>query len=345
MKFFLAALAATWLSIAPLPARALDVAAVDWRAWRAGSAGRRPPQTAGHIGLGDVPDACQSDRFRGSPDRPAAGRSGPLPHAHLRPSGYCSRPRSTGGRQRSSRRRQVGQGSAGPHRLWSPSSERSIYRPTRSIFLRIHCCARRCGIPNRAERPRSSIGCAPSAANRRRRSRRWRAEGSSWRSTSRAIRSSARAALCASYRCLEVRTSGGFPWPIFARPSFPIATIPAAGFANPIPLAHRRDQTSFRFGGVLPSGLGGVPRRGPALGPELGSYPSARVIALEVAYNHWVPFRYAWALTLVAFLAGLVSMGAPWRGFYAAAIAAFALACVAMLVGFAMRLGISGRAR
>ena len=29
------------------------------------------------------------------------------------------------------------------------------------------------------------------------------------------------------------------------------------------------------------------------LGPKLGAYPRQKVIDLEVAYNHWAPFRFA----------------------------------------------------
>ena len=38
------------------------------------------------------------------------------------------------------------------------------------------------------------------------------------------------------------------------------------------------------------------------MGPQLGEYPPARMIDLEVSYNHWAPFRFAWVLMLVALL-------------------------------------------
>ncbi len=74
------------------------------------------------------------------------------------------------------------------------------------------------------------------------------------------------------------------------------------------------------------------------------SYPNTQTIDLEVAYNHWVPFRFAWVCTLLAFLCLLLSMGTQWKPFYAGGWIAFAAALVAMLVGFGMRIAISGRA-
>ena len=80
------------------------------------------------------------------------------------------------------------------------------------------------------------------------------------------------------------------------------------------------------------------------LGPQLGVYPSEMTINLEVAYNHWAPFRFAWALTTLAALSMLASMATRWKTLYVTAVAAFALALVAMLAGFVMRISISGRA-
>ncbi len=80
------------------------------------------------------------------------------------------------------------------------------------------------------------------------------------------------------------------------------------------------------------------------LGPQLGPYPSQRIIDLEVAYNHGTPFRFAWIFTLIAFLCVLVHMGSPWKFLYPAAFVAYGAGLVAMFAGFAMRIGISGRA-
>ncbi len=81
-----------------------------------------------------------------------------------------------------------------------------------------------------------------------------------------------------------------------------------------------------------------------ALGPRLGSYPQRKVIDWEVSYNRWAPFRFAWAFTLLAFLAVLLSMGTGWKLFYRGALLAHLAGVVAMFVGFGMRMAISGRA-
>lgn len=79
------------------------------------------------------------------------------------------------------------------------------------------------------------------------------------------------------------------------------------------------------------------------IGPELGDYPSPQTINLEVAYNHWAPYRLAWGLTLLASLLATLGMGLRWKPLYAAGFAAFALGLVAMIAGFWMRAAISGR--
>ena len=63
-----------------------------------------------------------------------------------------------------------------------------------------------------------------------------------------------------------------------------------------------------------------------------------------MAFNHWVPFRFAWVLTLMAALFTLLSLGTRWKPFRFAAMAAFGAGLLAMLVGFGMRIAISGRA-
>ena len=80
------------------------------------------------------------------------------------------------------------------------------------------------------------------------------------------------------------------------------------------------------------------------LGPKLGTYPARKTIDMEVAYNHWAPFRFAWVFTLIAALALLFAMGTGWKSFYYGAIAIFVAGMVAMCAGFGMRIAISGRA-
>jgi cytochrome c-type biogenesis protein CcsB len=81
-----------------------------------------------------------------------------------------------------------------------------------------------------------------------------------------------------------------------------------------------------------------------ALGPQLGDYPRAGAMGLEVTYNRWAPFRFAWVFALLAFVGLLLSSGSGWKSLYIGSVAVFVLALVAMLTGFAMRVMISGRA-
>jgi hypothetical protein len=81
-----------------------------------------------------------------------------------------------------------------------------------------------------------------------------------------------------------------------------------------------------------------------AAGPELGDYPAASTIDLEVAYNRWVPFRFAWGLMLLASIAMFLHLGTERAIFYRGAFLLYGAGIVAALVGFAMRIGISGRA-
>jgi len=80
------------------------------------------------------------------------------------------------------------------------------------------------------------------------------------------------------------------------------------------------------------------------IGPKLGAYPTPAAIDLEIAYNDWVPFRFAWVLTLLALLGALLAMGTGWKSFYGAALTAQVGGLVAMTIGFVMRTAISGRA-
>ena len=80
------------------------------------------------------------------------------------------------------------------------------------------------------------------------------------------------------------------------------------------------------------------------IGPKLGPYPAMSKINLEVSYNHWAPFRFAWALMLTACVVVLLNMGTRWKAFYFLGLAAYACAMAAMIIGFFMRVTISGRA-
>jgi cytochrome c-type biogenesis protein CcsB len=78
-------------------------------------------------------------------------------------------------------------------------------------------------------------------------------------------------------------------------------------------------------------------------GPELGEYPTSGQMDLEIAFNDWVPFRYAWILMLASALAMLLCLGSGWRFLLAGAWIAYGLGLAAMIAGFAMRIAIAGR--
>jgi ABC-type transport system involved in cytochrome c biogenesis permease subunit len=80
-----------------------------------------------------------------------------------------------------------------------------------------------------------------------------------------------------------------------------------------------------------------------AAGPKLGDYPSEARIGLEVAYNTWPPFRFAWVLMLLACMGMLLHFAMLWRPMYAASFAAYLAALAAVIVGFALRIAIGGR--
>ena len=65
---------------------------------------------------------------------------------------------------------------------------------------------------------------------------------------------------------------------------------------------------------------------------------------LEVCYNHCVPFRVGWICMMLAFMCLLLSVGSRWIVFLVAGWSVFLLGLVAIIVGFAMRTAITGRA-
>ncbi len=79
------------------------------------------------------------------------------------------------------------------------------------------------------------------------------------------------------------------------------------------------------------------------LGSDVGDYPTPGKMKLEVIYNQWPPFRFAWIALLIASVGMLLHLGTNWRLFYVGSITAHVVALIAMIVGFSMRVGISGR--
>jgi cytochrome c-type biogenesis protein CcsB len=79
------------------------------------------------------------------------------------------------------------------------------------------------------------------------------------------------------------------------------------------------------------------------LGTHRGNYPSPRAAALEVAYNQWTPFRFGWALMLVAAMGMWLHSASLWRSFYLGALAAYVAGLSAVAIGFGLRIAIAGR--
>lgn len=80
------------------------------------------------------------------------------------------------------------------------------------------------------------------------------------------------------------------------------------------------------------------------LGPQLGPYPKPSLTRLEVMYNRLAPFRWAAAAMLLALLGVVLNRGTNLRLFRMTAFAAYAIGIIAMLLGFSVRVAVSGRA-
>jgi ABC-type transport system involved in cytochrome c biogenesis permease subunit len=79
------------------------------------------------------------------------------------------------------------------------------------------------------------------------------------------------------------------------------------------------------------------------LGAQIGNYPSAPIIGLEVAYNRWAPFRMGWVLMLAAAVGMWLHLASQWRPFYLGASAAYLAGLLAVATGFGLRIAIAGR--
>lgn len=82
-------------------------------------------------------------------------------------------------------------------------------------------------------------------------------------------------------------------------------------------------------------------RRLAAMAPSV--YPTARDLRAEVHYNRFKPFRTAWFLYLLGFLAFLTSFGAPSRWLGKAGYVFMTSAFLVHAYGMALRIVISGR--
>ncbi|MHB8863034.1 MAG: cytochrome c biogenesis protein [Pirellulaceae bacterium] len=80
------------------------------------------------------------------------------------------------------------------------------------------------------------------------------------------------------------------------------------------------------------------------LGPQFGDYASLTKIRLEVMYSQWLPFRGAWICMMLACLCLLLHRVWGSKIFLLGAWSWYASAMAACVVGFAIRVWISGRA-
>ena len=74
----------------------------------------------------------------------------------------------------------------------------------------------------------------------------------------------------------------------------------------------------------------------------MGDYPSAGTIDLEVAYNHWLPFRIASICLLLALAGMLLAWALRRRPLFWVAIGFYAAGTLAMAAGFCVRAKLSG---
>lgn len=80
------------------------------------------------------------------------------------------------------------------------------------------------------------------------------------------------------------------------------------------------------------------------LGSEVGEYPHSWRMELEVVYNHWPPFRFAWIAMLLSTVCLLLNLGTGWGSFHKVGLAGYLAGLLLVIVGFCMRVAISGRA-
>jgi ABC-type transport system involved in cytochrome c biogenesis permease subunit len=78
------------------------------------------------------------------------------------------------------------------------------------------------------------------------------------------------------------------------------------------------------------------------IGPQHGEYPSRAIIDLEVGYNRWAPFRWAWICCLLASVALVLSVCTERRSCYISALAALGGTLAALLIGLVTRTILKG---
>ena len=78
------------------------------------------------------------------------------------------------------------------------------------------------------------------------------------------------------------------------------------------------------------------------LGPQQGDYPRQATIDLEVSYNRWAPFSWAWICSLIASAALVLSIRTGRKACYVTALAALGAVLAALLAGLTMRTVLKG---
>ena len=79
------------------------------------------------------------------------------------------------------------------------------------------------------------------------------------------------------------------------------------------------------------------------IGVRGGYYPAAWSLQLEMIYGRWRPFHLAWLLILVCLTCLVVAAITGRNSWRQGAYGSYALAATLLIVGFAMRMAISGR--
>jgi len=78
------------------------------------------------------------------------------------------------------------------------------------------------------------------------------------------------------------------------------------------------------------------------LGPKLGSYPTQSTVNLEVTYNCWPPYTFAWVFVLASFFFASLRVVTSAKPLGVVAIACSVGCLLCMLIGFSMRGIITG---
>ena len=328
--------------------------------------GRRPAEAAGQPRLGNLAVAGQSRQLHRSADESIARRHGLL-HGHAARFAHLGQNAPLALRQRRPRatavdapcrhllRRRCGRAAATsgtPCPCWW--SIRSELRKLLGMAADQKYIAPRDLQQAKIESPRvaeaddvHALGADNSSSSRRTSSRRWKRKA--WNSSIACgpTRTIAPAGGWRSCPCPALRKTNGFPWIPCCASKMDDETDPSGSVRE---LRDTFHELRAAYLANSPAEFNAASHKFLALvremGPQLGAYPSRRMIDLEVAYNHWAPFRFAWVLMLAACLCVLLQIGVRLEGCsIPLGLASYVAGMVAMLIGFFLRVTISGLRR